>query len=108
MIHYIGLVGQTKSVALEMALENHINWTANAICPGFVRTELAIAQVNARSEKSGKSYQEEEYGLLSEKNATSQWVEPEAVSSMVRWLISDDARQVTGAALSIDGGWTAR
>ena len=103
-----GLVGMTKSCALEMALEKNINWTANAICPGFVRTELAMSQVTARSQKSGKTFEEEEYGLLSEKHGTAEWVEPSAIGTMVKYLCSDDAKQITGAALSIDGGWTAR
>ena len=103
-----GVVGLTKACALEMALESNINWTANAICPGFVKTELALKQVEDRAAASGQSFETEEYALLSEKNATAQWVEPEAIAPMVTYLCTDEARQINGASWSIDGGWTAR
>merc|ERR1719295_853139 len=51
-----GLVGLTKACALEMARESEVDWTANAICPGYCRTDLATQQVRARAEESGRSY----------------------------------------------------
>eukprot|EP01083_Nonionella_stella_P108387 315242_1 len=102
-----GVVGLTKAVALEMALENQINWTSNAICPGYVRTHLATDQIYTNIETSGKTYEEEEYELI-HKNATAQWIEPSNIAAMVQFLCTDDARQITGSAWSIDGGWTAR
>ena len=99
-----GVVGMTKSVALEIA---STQITCNAICPGFVRTPLAEAQVKPLAEKFGVS---EEIALrdhLLEKQPSKRWVEVEDVARMALWLCGPGSGAVNGAALSIDGGWLA-
>ena len=99
-----GVVGMTKSVALDIATTQI---TCNAICPGFVRTPLAEAQVKPLAEKFGVS---EEIALrdhLLEKQPSKRWVEVEDVAQMALWLCGPGSGGVNGAALSIDGGWLA-
>lgn len=99
-----GVVGLTKSVALEIATA-HV--TCNAICPGFVRTPLAEAQVKPLAEQFGVS---EEVALkehLLAKQPSQRWIEVEDVARMALWLVGPGSGGVNGSALSIDGGWLA-
>ncbi len=99
-----GVVGMTKSVALEVA-EAPI--TCNAICPGFVRTPLAEAQVPPLAAKHGVSEESALKDFLLAKQPSKRWIEPEEVARMALWLVGPDSGGVNGAALSIDGGWNA-
>ncbi len=99
-----GVVGLTKSVALEIA---QANVTCNAICPGFVRTPLAEAQVPPLAAKFGVS---EEVALkqhLLAKQPSRRWIEVEEVAHMALWLVGPGSGGVNGSAHSIDGGWLA-
>ena len=100
-----GLVGLTKVVALETA-ETGI--TCNAICPGWVRTELVEAQIRNRAATNGVDIEAAAYDLLAEKQPSKQFVTPEQIGEIAVFLCSDAASQITGAALSVDGGWTAQ
>jgi 3-hydroxybutyrate dehydrogenase len=100
-----GLVGLTKVVALETA-ETGI--TCNAICPGWVRTELVEAQIRARAAAGAVDIEAAAYDLLSEKQPSRHFVTPEQIGEIAVFLCSDAASQITGAALSVDGGWTAQ
>jgi len=99
-----GVVGLTKAVALEIA-ETAI--TCNAICPGFVRTPLAEAQVKPLAEKHGVSEEVALRDHLLAKQPSKRWIEPEEVARMALWLCGPGSGGVNGAALSIDGGWLA-
>ena len=99
-----GVVGMTKSVALEIATSQV---TCNAICPGFVRTPLAEAQVKPLAEKFGVSEEVALRDHLLEKQPSRRWVEVEDVARMALWLCGPGSGSVNGAALSIDGGWIA-
>ena len=99
-----GVVGMTKSVALEIATSLV---TCNAICPGFVRTPLAEAQVKPLAEKHGVSEEVALRDFLLEKQPSKRWVEVEDVARMALWLCGPGSGGVNGAALSIDGGWIA-
>ncbi len=101
-----GIVGLTKVVGLEVAEEADI--TCNAICPGWVLTPLVQQQVDAWAERDGITVKEAEQRLLGEKQPSLQFVTPEQIGAFVVFLCSDAARQITGAALSMDGGWVAR
>lgn len=103
-----GIVGLTKVTGLEMGLEKDINWTCNAICPGWTETELAKAQVIKRAKDNKTTYEEEEYKLLAEKHGQVQWVKPDDIAAYVEFLCSDNAKQINAASLSIDACWTAR
>ncbi|MEI6159316.1 MAG: SDR family oxidoreductase, partial [Roseococcus sp.] len=99
-----GVVGLTKSVALEIA---QANVTCNAICPGFVRTPLAEAQVGPLAAKHGVSEEVALKQYLLEKQPSKRWIEVEEVARMALWLVGAGSGGVNGSALSIDGGWLA-
>ena len=100
-----GLVGLTKTVALEVA---QLNITCNAICPGFVLTELVDQQVQAYADKTGLSYQKAGIAMVSEKHAAGQFLMPQQIADMALFLARDEARNITGSSFSLDGGWTAQ
>ena len=99
-----GVVGLTKVGAIEVA---NSGVTVNAICPGWVRTPLVEAQLEARAAREHRSIEAVTTDLLAEKQPMHQFTTPEAIGAMAVYLCSDAARTITGAALSIDGGWTA-
>lgn len=99
-----GVVGLTKAVALEIA---ETPLTCNAICPGFVRTPLAEAQVGPLAAKHGISEAAALRDHLLAKQPSRRWVEVEEVARMALWLAGPGSGAVNGAALSIDGGWMA-
>ena len=100
-----GLVGLTKTVALETAQHNI---TCNAICPGFVLTELVDRQVRAHAEKTGLPYDEAGIAMVSEKHAAGQFLMPQQIADMALFLARDAAQNITGSSFSLDGGWTAQ
>ncbi|KGD96106.1 3-hydroxybutyrate dehydrogenase [Achromobacter sp. RTa] len=100
-----GVVGFTKVTALETAGQGI---TANAICPGWVRTPLVEKQITALAEKSGVDQETAARELLGEKQPSLQFVTPEQLGGTAVFLASDAAAQITGTSVSVDGGWTAR
>lgn len=100
-----GLVGLTKVVGLETAGSGI---TCNAICPGWVRTELVEKQIVARAQQLNLSIEEAAVSLLVEKQPSRQFVSVEQIGQLAVFLCSDAAAQITGTTLSIDGGWTAQ
>jgi 3-hydroxybutyrate dehydrogenase len=100
-----GVVGLTKVVALETATTGI---TCNAICPGWVLTGLVQKQVDARAAQNKTSLEEAKIGLLSEKTPSREFVTPEQIGEFALFLCSDAASNIRGAALPIDGGWTAQ
>ncbi len=100
-----GVVGATKVAALELA---NAGVTVNAICPGWVLTPLVAQQLRDRAETSGTDVAVEEEKLLAEKQPMHTFTTPEAIGAMVVFLCSEQARTITGAPLSIDGGWVAQ
>jgi len=100
-----GVVGLTKVTALETAGSGI---TANAICPGWVRTPLVEKQITALAEKLGVEQESAARELLAEKQPSLQFVTPEQLAATAVFLASEAAAQMTGASLSVDGGWTAR
>ena len=100
-----GLVGLTKTVALETAASAV---TCNAICPGYVRSALLESQIveyagvhNLELDKAATSF-------LGEKQPSGDFVVPSSIAALAVFLCSDAAAQITGVAMPIDGGWTAR
>ncbi|AOB32286.1 3-hydroxybutyrate dehydrogenase [Bordetella sp. H567] len=100
-----GVVGLTKVTALETA---GLGITANAICPGWVRTGLVEKQITAIAAKDGVDQETAARELLSEKQPSLQFVTPEQLGGTAVYLCSPAAEQVTGASISVDGGWTSR
>jgi 3-hydroxybutyrate dehydrogenase len=99
-----GVVGLTKVVAIETA---RTPITCNAICPGFVRTPLAEVQVQRLARDHGVSEERALTDLLLVHQPSKRWIEVEEVARMALYLCGPDSGGVTGAALSIDGGWFA-
>lgn len=100
-----GLVGLGKVIALETAEENI---TCNTICPGWVLTPLVEKQIHAIAEKENISFEAASEKLLSEKQPSIEFVQPEQIGSLTGFLCTEDAAQITGSSYSIDGGWTAK
>ena len=100
-----GLVGLTKVAAIELA---NAGITCNAICPGWVLTPLVQAQVDARAKAAGRPVADEERALLAEKQPMLRFTQPEQIGALCVFLCSDAAATMTGAPVSIDGGWTSQ
>lgn len=100
-----GVVGLTKVVALETA-DSGI--TCNAICPGWVLTPLVNKQIDELAEREGVSAEVAKTRLLSEKQPSHEFATPEQIGALVVFLCSKAAAQIRGAALTVDGGWTAQ
>jgi 3-hydroxybutyrate dehydrogenase len=100
-----GVVGLTKVVALETA---KTAITCNAICPGWVLTPLVEAQIKDRASRKKISIEEAKLDLLSEKQPSHEFATPEQIGALVVFLCSEAAAQIRGAALPVDGGWTAQ
>ncbi|MFP4125785.1 MAG: 3-hydroxybutyrate dehydrogenase [Alphaproteobacteria bacterium] len=99
------VVGLTKVVALESA---RTGVTCNAICPGWVLTPLVEAQIKARAEEKGTSFDEEAKELLAEKQPSHRFVTPEQLGDLAVFLCSPGADEIRGQAFAMDGGWTAQ
>lgn len=100
-----GIIGLTKSTALETA-EDGI--TANAICPGFVRTELVDRQIVNLAAERGQSTEEVAAKFVSEKHPNKKFVNAREIGALAVFLCSESAASITGSVMPIDGGWTAR
>ncbi len=82
--------------------------TANAICPSYIRTALAEEQVIDQARANKISEAEALEDIILEPVAIKRLLEPEEVSELVVYLASDLASGITGSAITIDCGWTAR
>ena len=99
-----GIDGLTKVLALELA-EHGI--TANCISPGYVLTPLVENQIPDTMAARGLSREQVVNDVLLAKQPTKKFVQPEEVAAMAVFLCRDEAQNINGANLSIDGGWTA-
>jgi len=100
-----GVIGLTKVVALETATTSI---TCNAICPGWVLTRLVQKQIKANAKRDHVPVREAMKRLLAEKQPSLQFATPEQIGALAAFLCSDAAAQIRGAALPVDGGWTAQ
>jgi len=99
-----GLAGLTKTVALEVAT---YGITVNAISPGYVWTPLVENQIPDTMKTRNLTREQVINDVLLDAQPTKQFVQPEQVASLALYLCRDEAASITGANLSIDGGWTA-
>jgi 3-hydroxybutyrate dehydrogenase len=100
-----GLLGLTKVIALELA---NAGITCNAICPGWVLTPLVEAQLQARAAKDAISVEAAKLVFLAEKQPMAQFTTPAQIGATAAFLCSNGAATITGAPISVDGGWVAQ
>ena len=99
-----GLVGLTKTVALEVA---EYGVTVNAICPGYVWTPLVEKQIPDTAKARGMTEKQVIHDVLLAAQPTKKFVTVEELAALAVFLCSDGAASITGTTLPVDGGWTA-
>lgn len=100
-----GIVGFTKTIALEGA---PFNITANAICPGYVKTPLVEKQIADQAKTHGIPESEVVSKIMLYKQAVKEFVPVELLGQAAVFMASDYASTLTGVSLPIDGGWNAQ
>jgi 3-hydroxybutyrate dehydrogenase len=99
-----GVLGLTKTVALEVARDGI---TCNAICPGYVKTPLVDNQIADQAKARNMTPQQVMEDVILAAQPTKQFVTYDQLAGLLLYLVSDAGASVNGAALSVDGGWTA-
>jgi 3-hydroxybutyrate dehydrogenase len=100
-----GVIGLTKVVALETA---GTGITCNAICPGWVLTPLVQQQIDALAARERITPDAARSRLLGEKQPSGEFATPAQIGALTAFLCSEDAAQIRGAALPVDGAWLAQ
>jgi 3-hydroxybutyrate dehydrogenase len=100
-----GVLGLTKTVALETARDRI---TCNAICPGYVWTDLVERQIDDTAKARSLTREEVIENVLLAAQPSKQFATVEEIGALALFLASDAASSITGAAISVDGGWTAQ
>ena len=100
-----GMIGLTKTIALETAT---LPITCNAICPGWVNTPLVSKQIDQRVKDNKSTRKKEELKLLKEKHPNLSFIQGQDIASLVYFLCTDSAKDITGSSINIDGAWTAQ
>jgi len=98
------LIGLTRAVALETARQGI---TCNALCPGTSLTPGIESRIQEAMAARALDRAAAEAGVLAGKQPSGRFVQLEAVAGLVGFLCSDAAGDITGAALPVDGGWSA-
>jgi 3-hydroxybutyrate dehydrogenase len=99
-----GVLGLIKTLALEGA-EHGI--TANAVCPGYVRTPLVERQIPDQAKAHGISEQDALNDVILAPHAIKRLIEPDEVANVVAFLAGPGGRSITGVPVTMDLGWTA-
>jgi 3-hydroxybutyrate dehydrogenase len=99
-----GVAGFTKAVALEAARDGV---TVNCISPGYVWTTLVENQIPDTMKARNLTREQVMNDVLLAAQPTKRFVTPEEVAALALFLCRDEAGSITGANLSMDGGWTA-
>lgn len=99
-----GIAGLTKTIALEVA---ELGITVNAVCPGYVLTPLVEKQIPDTARARGITEEQVRRDVLLASQPTKKFVTVEEIAAVTQFLCSDGAASITGAALPVEGGWTA-
>lgn len=99
-----GLVGLTKVLALEGGAHGI---TVNSICPGYVKTPLVDKQIGEQAKAHGISESEVVDKIMLAEQAVKEFTKIEAIADLAFYLAGEQSKTISGAALSIDGAWTA-
>ncbi len=100
-----GILGLTKTVALEVA---EAGITCNAICPGYVKTPLVESQIADQAKARNMTPDQVMKDVILAAQPTKQFVSFDQLAGLLLYLVSDLGASANGAALSVDGGWTAQ
>jgi 3-hydroxybutyrate dehydrogenase len=100
-----GVLGITKVAALELA---NAGITVNAICPGWVLTPLVEKQLAVRAQQDGIDIEQAAEAFLAEKQPMREFTTTAQIGALAVFLCGEAARTITGAPLSIDGGWVVQ
>jgi 3-hydroxybutyrate dehydrogenase len=97
------IVGMTRAIAIETA---QTNITCNALCPGTLPTPAIQSRIEAGAARDGRPVEEATRDFLAVRQPSGRFVATEGVAALAVFLCSPAARDITGAALPIDGGWS--
>ena len=97
------LIGMTRAVALETRDQDI---TCNAVCPGTVETPVHVQRIEEMMKDDSLSREEAEQRFLANKQPGGRFITAEDVAGMILFLCGPESRDITGAALPIDGGWS--
>ncbi|MCW8107938.1 3-hydroxybutyrate dehydrogenase [Alteromonas ponticola] len=100
-----GLLGFAKTVALETG---DCDVTINTLCPAYVKTPLVEQQIKAQAEENGISEEDVVNKIMLEPMPKKAFISIEELAATASFLISNNARNITGQTMILDGGWTAR
>ena len=100
-----GLIGLTKTLALELG---EFGITVNAICPGYVQTELMESQISDQAANHNMPEEDVLKNIILAPAAVKKLIQPTEVARLALFLASENSGSITGSSYSIDGGWTAR
>lgn len=100
-----GLLGFAKTIALETG---DCDVTINTLCPAYVKTPLVEKQITAQALENNLTEEEVVNKIMLEPMPKKQFISVEELADTAIFLMSDSARNITGQALVLDGGWTAR
>lgn len=97
------LIGLTKSTAMDVATDGI---TCNALCPGTVPTPPIVQRIAGNANRAGITIEQAEHDYISSRHPTGRFVAMSSVASFAVFLCSDAGKDITGAVLPVDGGWT--
>jgi 3-hydroxybutyrate dehydrogenase len=97
------LIGLTRSTAMDVAKDGI---TCNALCPGSVPTPPILEKISSQANRDGITMEQAERDYISTRHPTGRFVAMTSVASFAVFLCSEAGKDITGAVLPVDGGWT--
>ena len=100
-----GLLGLAKTVALETG---EFDITINTLCPAYVKTPLVEQQISAQARENNMTEEDVVKKIMLEPMPKKQFIEVQELADTAAFLMTGSAKNITGQAITLDGGWTAR